>query len=292
MVDDAMFSDILFMLSINILEIEVEEGKYLGGAEALEVLKKRTSLPVDSINREAMLHAYAHLPTDHATLTGVLYSFNHKPVTKRLKEKLFNKESVKAFFGLDVSSEESRFFYRHWQAIRGNQGWIAFVRHTRFGEDINKSSQTYKLYLSPSKLEKFQEIFFTLSTLLHEAGAFQFKIGADAYGLQRPDKWVAYFYDKTSLYRAMELIEREVGEVEAQEVPFSGESMLSWLGWGSDPKSNEKERVSWRWFLCSEIAHAMLDAKREGLISGDRLWDYIAVRLERKHIDPVAFEPI
>lgn len=298
--DTSTIKDIKYLLSLGILELEVRttkgEVKYLSGAEALSRLDAKDSknaVSLSSINLKAISNAYTLLPLDHQALASSLYRFNHKPVSKALLTKLYDAKSVKEFFKLDTK-EGAKEFYSHWHPLENKEGWIGFINQNDFIHKNLKDLQTYKLYLSPDSLDTFQNIFFEVTQLLHKADAFQFKIGDDAYGLQRPDKWVAYFYDKESLYHAINLLEKNIDNIHAQEVPFSGKSNLDWLSWGKDPQQRQEEAMSWRWLVCTEVAHGIIEQSK--MISDnsniENTWSHIASRLERENINPNTFEPI
>jgi len=287
-VDESFVKEIKFMLGINILELSSDGKQYISGDTALAHLNKKASAPIALINNKAILEGYSLLPTDHLSLATALYKFNQKPVSKLLKALLYDEQSVKKFFGLDEYSDKNKTFYKEWMPIPKNEGWIGFINQKNIKQ---KNGATYKLYLSPDKLDIFQNIFFDVSSLLYQSNAFQFKIGHDAYGLQRADKWVAYFYTKESLYQAIVLLEKNIGDISAQEVPFSGLSNLKWLGWGKDPKDDRTKSISWRWLVCQEIAHALLDTYREDKnASIEKMWTHINIRLERENINSINFE--
>lgn len=299
--DTSIIKDIKYLLSLGILEIEIqtpkEKIKYIYGEEALSHLDKKISKKfnsISSINLKAFNVALKLLPLDHESLASALYRFNHKPVSRTLHAKLYDKKSVKKFFKLGEKDKKSKDFYTCWTPLADLKGWIGFINKKSFINKHNQTSYIYKLYISPNSLNVFQKIFFEVTHLLYECDAFEFKIGDDAYGLQRPDKWVAYFYDKKSLYRAIQMLDKEIGDIGAQEVPFSGQSDLKWLSWGRDPQQTQKEAISWRWLVCSEIAYAIQDLSKEESESRDtsKIWSHVVCRLERENINPNTFEPI
>jgi len=298
--DTSTIKDIKYLLSLSILELEVHtttgETEYLSGAKALSRLDKKLSkhtVPLSSINLKAIDNAYTLLPLDHQSLASALYRFNHKPVSKTLHTKLYDAKSVKEFFKLNTK-QETKEFYNDWLPLENKEGWIGFRNQNSFMHKNHKDTQTYKLYLSPDSLDIFQKIFFEVTQLLYKTNAFQFKIGDDAYGLQRADKWVAYFYDKESLYHAISLLEQNIGDIPAQEVPFSGKSDLDWLSWGRDPQQIQEETISWRWLVCTEVAHGIIEQSKMLSDNSDinNIWSHVASRLERENINPNTFEPI
>ena len=299
--DSGIVAELKFMLGKGILEFKIsnknEEEKFVSGTEALKLIQNKNQFTLPDINKEAILQAITMLPADHMTLASTLYFFNRKPVSRDLSKSLANANSVKQFLTLTTSTPKTKNFYKQWAELQRTEGWIGFHSKKDFQEFETKTGQTYKLYISPDSLERFLKIFFDVTTLLYQSKAFQFKIGNDAFGLQRPDKWVAYFYDKKSLFDAIRLLQEKISDIPAQEVPFSSSSDVKWLNWGKDPKHYTS--TSWRWLICSEIASAILDVAEKEIpevLSMDTveniIWPYIQVRLEREGIDAQTFEPM
>lgn len=299
--DASIVAELKFMLGKGVLELEIfnknREKKFISGTEALKLLQNTKKLRVSDINKDAIFQAMSMLPADHMTLSSILYLFNRKPVSASLSKTLVNANSVKQFLKLNIYTAKTNFFSTQWVMLQDTEAWIAFQSKKDFQEFEIKSNQTYKLYMSPNSLDVFSKVFFDVVMLLYESKAFQFKIGNDAFGLQRPDKWVAYFYDKTSLFDAIGLLEDKIGDIPAQEVPFSCHSNVKWLSWGKDPQ--QYESTSWRWLICSEIAHAILDVPSQELPKvlsmkavETAVWPYIKIRLEREGINAETLEPM
>jgi len=299
--DSGTAAELKFMLGKGILELKIsnkhEEERFVSGTEALKLIQNKKQFTLPNINKDAILQAITMLPADHMTLASTLYFFNRKPVSRDLSKFLADANSVKQFLTLTTSTPKTKFFYKQWAELQRTEGWIAFQSKKNFQEFETKTDQTYKLYISPDSLERFLKIFFDVTTLLSQSKAFQFKIGNDAFGLQRPDKWVAYFYDKKSLFDAILSLQEKIGDIPAQEVPFSSSSDVKWLNWGKDPKHYTS--TSWRWLICSEVAYAILDVAEKEIpevLSMDTveniIWPYIQVRLEREGINAGTFEPM
>lgn len=299
--DASIVAELKFMLGKGVLELEVldkhKKKKFISGSEALKLLQNTKKLSISDINKDAIFQAMSMLPTDYMTLSSTLYLYNSKPVSASLSKILANAKSVKQFLALNAHTEKTILFSTQWVMLQDTESWIAFQSKKDFQESDLKSNQTYKLYMSPDSLDVFSKVFFDVVTLLYESKAFQFKIGNDAFGLQRPDKWVAYFYNKASLLNAIQLLEDKIGDILAQEVPFSCQSNVNWLSWGKDPQ--QYTSTSWRWLICSEIAYAILDVPAQELPKvlsmktvETTVWPYIKIRLEREGIDAETFEPM
>ncbi len=297
--DASIVAELKFMLGRGVLELEIshKHKDFISGTEALKLLQNTDNFSISDINKDAIFHAMSMLPTDYMTLSSILYLFNRKPVSASLSKTLSNANSVKQFLGLNAHTAKTKKNSTQWTMLQDTEGWIVFQSKKDFQKPKLISNQTYKLYMSPNSLDIFSKIFFDVATLLYNSKAFQFKIGNDAFGLQRPDKWVAYFYDKASLFEAIGLLEDKMGDISAQEVPFSCHSDVKWLSWGKDPQ--QYESTSWRWLICSEIAHAILDVPAHELpkiLSMQEIettvWPYIKIRLEREGINAETLEPM
>ena len=295
--DARIVAELKFMLGRGVLELEISQKHFISGTEALKLLQNTENFSISDINKDAIFHAMSMLPADYMTLSNILYLFNRKPVSASLSKTLSNANSVKQFLRLNAHTAKTKKNSTQWTMLQDTEGWIVFQSKKDFQKSKLISNQTYKLYMSPNSLDIFSKIFFDVATLLYHSKAFQFKIGNDAFGLQRPDKWVAYFYDKESLFGAIQLLQENIGDISAQEVPFSCHSDVKWLSWGKDPK--QYESTSWRWLICSEIAHAILDVPAHELSKilsmqeiETTVWPYIKIRLEREGINAETLEPM
>jgi len=97
-----------------------------------------------------------------------------------------------------------------------------------------------------------------------------FKVGSDAAGLLRPDKFVVYLRDVAELRTAAAELARALAGVQPHGVPFSaelaGDGLLSW---GGDPPGDAgpagAEPESWRLSVCRRLAEHLVAAKAAGL---------------------------
>jgi hypothetical protein len=158
---------------------------------------------------------------------------------------------------------------------------------------------TYKLYVSP--MPAFVENVFAITArTLSTTGALQFKIGADADGLLRPDKIVAYFTSQDALRQAADALAARLHGCPAHGVPFTAalddEGLLSW---GVDPPASQQllnwqPRESWRLWLTNRLANALLTAKRTpatGSAVARRPWQYALERVRLEGVDTTSWTP-
>lgn len=324
-------ADIKFLLSMDLIEIYIASqkikeqatkktaGVFLSGVDVLpffEAKEKKSPDAQQTITQAAIEHACTLWPATTTQLSHALYHFNRLPVSRQLAQQLADRKAVKHYIGLDQLTQDSRSFYQQWQEIPPIAGWIGFHRRimpTVASTTTNIPRVECKLYLSPH-IEKIPELFFTVATLLKKTNALQFKIGENAYGLQRPDKWVAYFSCKQDLWQAIKYLQQQFQSLQGQQLPFVASTDVAWLSWGQDPLSpsnvsqGEKQamRMSWRGFICQEIAHATADflqqqshqQKNKDIAIDtvknpkmmDKLLALITLRLERQGIDASTME--
>jgi hypothetical protein len=121
---------------------------------------------------------------------------------------------------------------------------------------------TYKLYVSPV-CNELREAFTATAEAVSNSAAFHWKVGNDVFGLLRPDKIVAHFYEFADLQNAAaDILERLEG-CTAHGVPFTAEiAGRGLLSWGVDPPAEEHtvrwlERESWRGRICNLLARAL-----------------------------------
>jgi hypothetical protein len=162
------------------------------------------------------------------------------------------------------------------------ENWALWLRST---EDAQQSAGNYKLYLSPG-FESLKPAFQALARVVTQSDAVGFKIGADLSYLARPDKLVVYLRSYEETVRVSELLEVQLGDLQAHGVPFTcslGESGL--LSWGMDPPDGADTQDSWRGWVTSRLAEAMIQAP-----PGEQ-FDEALRRAESLGVDPVSWEP-
>ncbi len=169
---------------------------------------------------------------------------------------------------------------------------LALPRRPRGGRTAPEGSATWKLYVSPAP-EALAASFGAVLEALAAGRAAQFKIGAGAGGLLRPDKIVAYFPDFERLAAAAEAVSSRLAGVPAQGVPFTseigGDGLLSW---GMDPPVSERGawggRESWRLWLTHRLARALLAARAA---ETPEPWHFALERVRLEGVDTGSWTP-
>jgi hypothetical protein len=134
-------------------------------------------------------------------------------------------------------------------------------------------------------------------TAVSRSASFSWKVGADVYGLLRPDKIVVYFERFADLQETAASLSERLKGCPAHGVPFTAQlGAAGLLSWGVDPPAEEDlrlpwpQRESWRLRICNRLAAALVLAKRsqQPRISASL---FALERLRLEGIDPRTWTP-
>lgn len=283
------------LVADGVLEV-ASGGSFVSGAAALELL--RSGFGNDGDGRLAALSLAALqtaqvLPVDDPErLTWYLYAFNRRPLTPRWKRLLPDGAAVERHLGIAPGGANRKRLGQGWSRVAAH-GWLSWK--ARGGPKIEPSrpAATYKLFVSPLP-EALAESFGAVLDALTAARARQFKVGANAHGLLRPDKIVAYFTGFEPLAEAAAEVRRRLDGAAAHGVPFTsgigGDGLLSW---GVDPPQMEWGAFvgdSWRLWLARRLALAILAAKSSPA-EGVEPWSFALERLRLEGVDTATWTP-
>lgn len=242
---------------------------------------------LSQISLEALRSAESLAVRDVATLFEHLYTYNSVPLTANWERRFPDAGVVRKELGLIPESVLGPLLQSHWVLARGEaeNGWLNWVRPSRYERLAGAGSAVeFKLYLSPA-VEALTPAVTALVETLSFSHATSFKVGADARGLLRPDKLIAYFQSLADLTESAQRLADHLADVPAQGVPFTAEIAGDGLvSWGVDPP--EKAKVlgktapSWREWVCHQLAVGLVEAEREG-DGSEPLWKQALERLER-----------
>jgi hypothetical protein len=149
---------------------------------------------------------------------------------------------------------------------------------------------------APESLPKaFGEILAALSA----ARVPRLKVGADAWGVLRPDKIVAHFPDFETLAASAALLAERLAGLPVHGVPFTAEiGGGGLLSWGADPAA---KGASWRSWLCQRLAAALLAARAARATRADTApapppgdtepWRFAIERLRLEGVDTGTWAP-
>jgi len=312
-----------------VLEIE-SDGEFVSGAKAYELFygtstSKEARTRIGQLSTDALRYGQALSVTDISELSMRLYHYHGIPVSVRWQERLERPEKVAELLGVGPKGQHSRILRTHWQVTptqrnkdskNGANGhhhehevgnpraesenfvsWLSWVSR-KSQPQTSKTKSTFKLYISPLP-EFISEVFGIAFNTLAKTNAFHMKVGADAQGLLRPDKMVAYFSTQEDLREASQALAKDLDGCPPHGVPFtaeiSGDGLLSW---GVDPPETKqllswKPQESWRLWLTNRLANALLSAgnSRADESGGLEPWQYAMERLSLEGVDTESWTP-
>lgn len=273
-----------------ILEIEYEGGMH-SGPGALSILCPDDDFAPQSalaaLSWRAIRYAAALGINDPIVLSERLYAFNRVPLSVRWRRLFSGERSFERFLDVGTVRGSSR-----WSRLRSSSasGWTAWQARGASFDDV---SVIYKLYVSPACTALHHAIRAAVDVVFRSS-ALQWKVGSDADGLLRPDKFVAYFSDFTELQAtAAEILEKLRG-CPAQGTPFTADLGSEGLvSWGIDPRPDGRftwlEDESWRGLICNRLAAALVLAQ---CASEDEPWEKFALdRLRLEGINTNTWAP-
>jgi hypothetical protein len=273
--------------------LEIEHGeKFVSGIDATPLLASASRSgerhPLTRLSLEAVRFVAEQRSTDTARIAAELYRFNRQPLSPRWLRALADREAVLAFVGLDAASAARRTFVAEWDIDgRGSSSaWIYFVRREPAAAPRGRED-AFKLYVSPALID-FPRTFAAVTRIAARRGIRHFKIGSDASGLLRPDKFVLYFAHLDALLATAREIETTLIDVTAQGVPFTAPiDPHGLLSWGADPPASAQplswqSKDSWRTWLVSRLASSLAEGHAS---DPDTATDYALDRLRRDGVD-------
>jgi hypothetical protein len=286
-------SDVAARLVLDgVLEVE-HNGVFVTAAAAREALGLNTPVAASGrlarLSRDALRSA-AILET-HApeALALWLYAYNREPLSPRWAKRLPDRQSVAAFCGYVNGARASKVPGSRWIAQTDPAGrWVSWRAP---GRDPAGLERVHKLYVSPTT-DALPEAFPAASAAFADADALAFKVGADASGVLRPDKLVAYFDSFEALAHASTVVAPALYGVRPQGVPFTaeitGDGVLSW---GIDPPkavSLGGPAESWRLWVARHLAAALVAANAGNTPDP---WSFALQRARAEGINPVTWAP-
>jgi hypothetical protein len=284
------------LVADGILEVE-HGGGFVFGAAALPLFTRGeaeggASGRLAGISLAALRYGQDLDVDDAFSLSYRLYGYNRRPLTPRWKRLLGTGgggEAVLAWLGIGPGGRWRQELDRGWETRGPNEWWLSW--HSRAQVDgLTGSGATWKLYISPAP-EVLPESFGAILEALAAARAPQFKVGADAWGLLRADKIVAYFPSFELLAAAADALASRLSGMPAQGVPFTseigGDGLLSW---GVDPPREESagSGESWRLWLTHRLARALISARST---ESAEPWRFALERVRLEGVDTDTWTP-
>ncbi|MFP5284915.1 MAG: hypothetical protein ACLGI9_04180, partial [Thermoanaerobaculia bacterium] len=296
MLGDGALRVVARLVADAILEVE-EEGRFLSGAAALGLFGERRAPGAGGrladLSLAALRYAQDLAEDDPLALSFRLYGYNRRPLTPDWKRLLPKGENVLAWLGIGRGGRHRRLLDRSWERTGGSAEWWLSWRSRKEGDlsDVAGIGATWKLYVSPAP-EALPESFGDILEALAAGRAAQFKVGADALGILRADKIVAYFPSFERLATAAEALESRLSGIPAQGVPFTSEiGGAGLLSWGVDPPREESSfgsGESWRLWLTHRLSRALLSARSA---AEPEPWRFALERVRLEGVDTDTWTP-
>jgi hypothetical protein len=292
------------LVADGVLEIALGDG-FVSGAAALPLLATgepaggaRAGGAIAALSRDALRYAQALPSEEPLRLSASLYGYNRRPLTPRWRRLLPDAAAVPRYLGIAPGGPGAAAFGRRWAPLPPAPAWASWRARGHL-PPLPAAGPTYKLYVSPAPDFLAGGGFAAIAAALAAARAPQFKTGADAAGLLRPDKVVAYFPDFEALARAAERLRAALDGAPAHGVPFTAEiAGGGLLSWGVDPPRGEGlpwsgGATSWRLWLTHRLARALVAARAEesGATAGVEPWRFAVERLRLAGVDTEAWTP-
>ena len=251
------------LLLDGVFEIE-RNGIFLSGTAALPQLshdpRDKLNSRVAQLSHDAMLYLTAAEGLSPSDAAVRLYMYNRVPCTPALQRKFATDDDILAF--LAPGKALPKRLQKHWQRDVSQEAWLVWHQPSSAGHG-------FKLFISPT-LDCLPHTFQVAVDAFCQVKCSHFKVGRSAFGLLRPDKFVAYFETLEQVKEAAELIRASTSGITAQGVPFTGAIDTEGLtSWGMDPPKFEQvmawqQHQSWRQWVTERVAVYTLAAKESG----------------------------
>lgn len=280
------------LVADGILEVDAGEG-FVCGADALALLRPATLAGtagrIASLSRDALRYAQALAIEEPLELANRIYGYHRMPLTPRWQRVLSSDEDHARYLGIANGGAAAKSLARGGAALSRSSSWLSWSLPSRRAPP--RRGGTYKLYVSPTADALTADGFASILSALVATPALQFKAGAGAAGLLRPDKIVAYFTGFEPLAEAAARLCERLEGMPAHGVPFTAEiGADGLLSWGVDPPPSPHFRSSgersWRLWLARGLARAMLSARHTA-----EPWRFAVERLALEGIDTQTWTP-
>ncbi len=284
------------MVLDGILEIDAG-GRFVHGPAAHDYVcvDQATTEPegaIAALSRRALQYAQALEIAEASVLSAGLYDYNRIPASPRWHSLLPDRAAVEKFLD-NPNGAGTAALNRSWNIVAAaDEHWIHWQAA---GSNYDSSTPIYKLYVSPA-MANLREAFQVAASAAAQSRAWSLKVGADVYGLLRPDKIVIYVKTFTDLQEIAERLLRSLSGCPGQGVPFSAElAERTLLSWGIDPPRDSHtvpwlEHESWRIWVTNRLATALVLARHTGH-SEIEPWRFAMERVRLEGVDTRTWTP-
>lgn len=265
------------------------EGGFISGAAAIACFGNGTEKALKSKIAQLSAAAISYAATIEGLSVGEiatrLYLYNRAPCSAPLQRKFADDSQLLSYLYSDTAT--ARDLESHWKRDVKQGSWLMWEGNGPL------TQLAFKLYISPD-VEHLPEMFRAAVAAFVRVKCTHFKVGRTAFGLLRPDKFVAYFSNLEQLQEAAEMVRASAAAISAQGVPFTGAIDYNGLvSWGMDPPRFEQvlpwqEHQSWRQWVAERIAVYTLAAKES---KAESVPDFVLQRVRLDGIDPANWSP-
>jgi hypothetical protein len=288
-------TDLLELILDGVLEVEAEGG-FQSGAAAAAISNQPPPVRQGHIGRlsfAALQYGEALGITKVADLSARLYNFGRLPATPEWRRTIPTSAALLAYVGIDSGGQAAAQLPRDW-VMTARDGWVHWASRTA-ETSLQPARGICKLYVSPQP-SCLAEAFAAAVSVFTERRVPAFKLGADLYGILRPDKLVAYLSSPEELQAVAERLEARLAGCPAQGVPFTAAlESTGLLSWGMDPPRlpslSWSPLESWRLWVTNHLATALIAAR---LAPADGLapWEFALARIRLADVDPQTWAPL
>jgi hypothetical protein len=285
-----------------LLEIDAGSG-FVSGFAAYEAVAREKLPPsrpgnlLGELSLRAIQYGFdLRLDPARDSLAGRLYRFYRIPASAHWEDKIPGHRDLLDYLGLPEDLPPEDQLTKGWVRVNPEEskGWLVW-KHPHPPARVAASEDVYKIYISPLPAE-LPRVLQLAVPMMRDLRVPRFKIGSDLHAILRPDKLVAYFFDREHALRAARELAQLLSNFPAHGVPFTSAVDASGLvSWAMDPPSwlrskANNEGLSWRSWLAQKIADHLL---RLHALNADResATGFILHRLEVGGLDPQTWAP-
>jgi hypothetical protein len=279
-----------------VLEVE-RDGVYVSGAYAAQEFGSGDDAAgtgrIGELSVAALRYGQSLYGLPVPLLATRLYCYGRKPIHPELQHRFPAGAMIATHLGLAAAGAV--------RVVLDAAGWVESAASTdqhshwwqwqaRPSLDLGNAPPRarYKLYVSPAVDALPSALEVLAAALVRTRGALAFKVGADLFGICRPDKLIAYFEHIEDLYQVADRLGDDLAGCAAHGVPFTAAITPDGvLSWGADPPAT---RTSWRMWVAGRLAEYLTLGRTAGGDAGEP-WRFALQRLRLSGIDTQTWVP-
>lgn len=247
----------------------------------------------------ALRHAQGLHLDDVQAVARRLYAYHRRPATPAWLERLPDGAAVRDYLGVESSGSARRRLLRHWRPSGSGREsfWLSWSATGGGRRPSRDSTKMFKIYVGVD-VESMPAAFDAALEIFNQHGVQHFKVGADAFGLLRPDKMVAYLDSREQVETVAADLGPALMTCRPHGVPFTAQlDDAGRVSWGADPRTNWtpswQEGESWRLWLVQQLAVGLHHAQAQQTTQGDEPepWRFALKRMDLEGVDTTTWAP-